>query len=130
MDRNAMLESSDWVMGKTKHGELVQGFVETVDSTRGIARVYVVKCDNEEAIGKLVTIPLPWLERMSTGTVAAPQQLHDLIELALATRDKEWFMELTAKMLRNPHAASESQDRKRRSDFPRNRLGTSAIGEP
>ncbi|MGZ0052529.1 IDEAL domain-containing protein [Brevibacillus gelatini] len=129
MNRNAKLEISDWVMGKTRHDELVQGFVETVDTWRGIARVFVVKSDNEETIGKLVAIPLPWLERMSTGTFDDVEQLHDLIDLALVTKDEAWFKELTAKLQEKQQMASESQRRKPRSFSAQNRLGTSAIWE-
>ncbi|EJL42802.1 hypothetical protein BAG01nite_40520 [Brevibacillus agri] len=129
MNREKMLASSEWVMGKSKHGELVQGFVETVDSSRGIAHVFVVKSDNEEAIGRLAAIPLQRLERMSTGTFDDLEQLHDLIELALVTKDKAWFMELTAKLQEKQQTASERQSRKTRSFSARNRLGTSAIWE-
>lgn len=129
MNRNAKLEISDWVMGKTRHGELVQGFAETVDTWRGIARIFVVKSDNEETIGKLVAIPLPWLERMSKGTFDDVEQLHDLIDLALVTKDEAWFKELTAKLQEKQQMTSESKSRKPRSFSAQNRLGTSAIWE-
>ena len=129
MNREQLLEISDWVLGKTKHGELVQGFVETVDSLRGIAKVYVVKCANENTVGKIVTIPLQWLERMSTGTFDDLESLHDLIDLSLLIRDKAWFLELAAKAEAVRDSATEVQTGKARHFSVRNRLGTSAIWE-
>lgn len=128
MNRDELLEVGEWVLGKTKFGELVQGFVETDDSLRGTAKVYVVQCDNEETIGKLVVIPRQWMERIPVGSFEDGEHVHDLIDLALATRDKEWFMDLTAKASTNTRSKGK-EARITRSSSIRNRLGTSTIWE-
>ncbi|GED60640.1 IDEAL domain-containing protein [Brevibacillus formosus] len=128
MNRDELLEVGEWVLGKTKFGELVQGFVETDDSLRGTAKVYVVQCDNEETIGKLVVIPRQWMERIPVGSFDDEEHMHDLIDLALATKDREWFMDLTAKAS-TMRQTSGKEARKTRSSSIRNRLGTSAIWE-
>lgn len=48
------VEVGDWVKGKTKNGELIYGYVETVNSLQGTVKIKVMDCDNEQIIGKTV----------------------------------------------------------------------------
>ncbi|MFC0272844.1 IDEAL domain-containing protein [Metabacillus herbersteinensis] len=91
-------ENGDWVQGRSKDGELIHGFVETVDSNQGIVKVNVVESDNEIAIGKSIWILNKWTEKLPDLTVSNESHLLTLIDLALLSKDKQWFMELSANL--------------------------------
>ncbi|WP_034672097.1 IDEAL domain-containing protein [Ectobacillus panaciterrae] len=92
------LEIGDWVKGKSKDGELIYGYIQTVDSLQGIVRVNVVECDNEQIIGKTIGMPNKRVEKLSISTTSTKEQIVHLIDLALLTRDEQWFMDLSAKL--------------------------------
>lgn len=117
---------SDWVQGKTKDGELIHGFVETVDILQGFVTVYVVKSDNEEAIGKIVAVRSSWLKNLSGITLDDAQVFQNSIDLALDTWDEAWFMELTNAQKASGIEAAQTGDRSKIYSFPANRLGHSA----
>jgi hypothetical protein len=116
---------SDWVQGKTKDGELIHGFVETIDILQGFVTVNVVKSDNEEVIGKIVAVRSSWLKNVSDIALDDAQIFHNSIDLALDTWDEAWFMELTNSRKASDDA-SKSGDRSKIYSFPANRLGQSA----
>lgn len=129
MNHEELSMVGEWVRGKTKNGELIHGFVEGIDSTGSIAHVYVVNCDNDMTVGKVIAIPVNRVEVMNESSVINEEQVRDLIDLALATRDQEWFRELvdTSKSLQKNSQGKETRTTEHR--FIRNRLGTSAIWE-
>ncbi|SFS30368.1 IDEAL domain-containing protein [Marininema halotolerans] len=92
---NPSLNTGDWVQGKTENDELFQGYVESIDTERGVTHVRVIQSDNTEVLGKLFSSPLDRIRRLNQGTLDQEGYLMNLIDLALATRDKEWFIELT-----------------------------------
>ncbi|MED4585028.1 IDEAL domain-containing protein [Brevibacillus choshinensis] len=129
MSREEQSMVGEWVRGKTKKGELIHGFVESIDSTGSTVHVYVVNCDNDMTVGKVIAIPINRVELMNESSVIDEEQLRDLIDLALATRDQEWFRELVA---RSRSLQKNLQGREKRTAehrYIRNRLGTSAIWE-
>jgi hypothetical protein len=88
-------ETSDWVQGRTSNGELIQGFIEHIDSLEGIVTVQVIKSDNEDSVGKPTAVREHWIKKIPEDAPMNAQQLLSMIDLALATRDEAWFMELT-----------------------------------
>jgi uncharacterized protein YpiB (UPF0302 family) len=90
-------ENGDWVQGRSRDGELIHGYVETVDSSQGMVKVNVVESDNEKAIGKSIWILNKRTEKLPDLTVSNESHLLTLIDLALLTKDEQWFMELSAK---------------------------------
>lgn len=117
---------SDWVQGKAQDGELIQGFIESMDALQGIVSVYVVKSDNEEIIGKSVAVREHWIKNAADLPVNDPQLVQNLIDMALATWDEAWFQELTdtLKLIYSDPALVGSRSRKYPSH--NNRLGQSA----
>lgn len=87
---------SDWVHGRTGDGEMVYGFVETMDVLQGLVALHVVKSDNEERVGRSATVRLATVKPISESASSDLGQAVELIDLALATWDEAWFMELTA----------------------------------
>lgn len=100
---------AEWVQGNTGKGELIHGYVESVDSEKGILKVHVVASDNEEAVGTAVYMLSSWVKALQDTSIKEEQQLRMLIDLALETDDEAWFMELTGQLkgLRKTAAAPD-----------------------
>lgn len=93
-----LFENGDWVQGRSNDGELVHGYVETVDSNQRIIKVNVVESDNEKAIGKSLWILNKWSEKLPDLTISNESQILTLIDLALLSKDEQWFMELSGQL--------------------------------
>ncbi|RAP78446.1 hypothetical protein [Paenibacillus montanisoli] len=90
---------SDWVQGRTKDGELIQGFITSMNEEQNIASVYVVQSDHDTAVGTTVAVLSSWIkEQPAVQMLDYEEPILDFIELALATRDEEWFAELTERL--------------------------------
>lgn len=113
----------DWVAGRTREGALIHGFVDSLDEIRGIASVYVVKSDQEPLIGKKATVRSNWLRPLSDAQLAGSPLVPDLIDLALATDDEAWFLELSAGANTGKAPASKAADLEGWKAAPINRLG-------
>ncbi|MGZ4161518.1 MAG: IDEAL domain-containing protein [Neobacillus sp.] len=124
MSNNYRFVNGDWVQGRSREGELIHGYVETVDSTKEIVKVNVVESDNEKAIGKSLWLPKKWTEKLPDLTVISESQLLSLIDLALVTNDEQWFMELTDKLI---SAKKQPEVKKKKQKFlvRGNRIGNS-----
>ena len=99
MADNYRFENGDWVQGRSRDGELIHGYVETVDSNKGMLQVNVVDSDNEKAIGKSIWILNKRAEKLPDITISNESQLLALIDLALLFKDEQWFKELSAKLV-------------------------------
>lgn len=86
---------SDWVQGKAQGGELIYGFIDSINELDKIVSVYVVKSDNDNIVGKIAAVREHWLKSVPVISLEDTQLMHNLIDMALATRDESWFMELT-----------------------------------
>lgn len=106
-------QTSDWVQGKTNNGELIQGFIETIDTMEGIVRIQVVKSDNEDAVGKMTAVREHWIRKLPEVSPRNAEQIQSLIDLALTTWDEAWFMELTEQL---KEAQEQSKHEGNRSD--------------
>lgn len=115
---------SDWVQGRTKDGELIQGFVTSLNERQNIASVYVVQSDHDVAVGTTVYVLSSWLKEQPTLSVLDYEEpLLDFIDLALATHDSEWFAELTGRLHEIAERQAFGSDDKTPVLHGRNRLG-------
>ncbi len=99
LHQRSQFTKGEWVKGKSVHDELVKGFVDSVNDYLGTIKIYVHECDNPETVGKVIET---FQNRIS---VLEEQDLEkdetyilNLIDLALITKDKEWFLELSAQL--------------------------------
>lgn len=98
MVENDQFKNGDWVQGKSRDGELIHGFIETVSDSREIVKVNVVESDNEKSVGKSIWIPSKWTEKLPDLEISNENHLLALIDLALLSKDETWFMELSGKL--------------------------------
>ncbi|WHY99576.1 IDEAL domain-containing protein [Peribacillus simplex] len=98
MVENVQFKNGDWVQGKSRDGELIHGFIETVSDNPEIVKVNVVESDNEKAVGKSIWIPSKWTEKLPDLEISNENHLLALIDLALLSKDETWFMELSGKL--------------------------------
>ncbi|MEH7375852.1 IDEAL domain-containing protein [Neobacillus drentensis] len=92
-------ENGDWVQGRSRDGKLIHGYIETVDTHKGMLQVKVVDSDNEKAIGKSIWIVNKRAEKLPETTGRNESELLALIDLALLFKDEHWFKELSAKLV-------------------------------
>jgi uncharacterized protein YpiB (UPF0302 family) len=90
------LEIGDWVKGRSREGELFQGYIEKIDFFQGYAKVKVTECDNEKTIGRSINVLDHWIKKMPSVTEKTLEQLLHLIDVALKTNDEDWFIELSS----------------------------------
>ncbi|GGD48432.1 IDEAL domain-containing protein [Paenibacillus nasutitermitis] len=116
-------EISDWVQANTSNGELIHGYIESMDGEQGIAKLMVIKSDNEEIVGKMITVREHGLKRLPAASFDDVGHILNLIDLALSTHDEAWFMELTEKLKPAGLAARENHLIPRIHQSFTNRLG-------
>jgi hypothetical protein len=92
---NMNLKIGDWVKGKTHDGELIQGYLEDVNNIQGFAKVKVIECDNKFRRGKTIEVLDNWIEKIPESSEITEEYINMLIDLALLTKDEEWFMDLS-----------------------------------
>lgn len=92
-----LLQTGDWVKGTLRNGELIIGYIESLDVT-GVVKVTVVTSDNNEIIGKTVPILIGRVKKLPVSKVNNKAQIQFLIDVALSTGDEEWFIELSSKL--------------------------------
>ncbi|QMV43444.1 hypothetical protein [Cohnella cholangitidis] len=117
------VEISDWVQAKTRNGELIHGFVEALDSQQEMATVYTVKSDNAESVGKSVVVRERWLRKLPEYSPQDSEAIRSLIDIALMTRDEQWFSELSPALSTLANAEDEQTIKNAISYSPMSRMG-------
>ncbi|MBP3041715.1 IDEAL domain-containing protein [Bacillaceae bacterium Marseille-Q3522] len=110
MNNDTQLKIADWVKGKTANGELIHGYIEAIDTLNKSAKVYVVECDHVSTVGKSIETLMKWLTKMPASSFGE-QQTKSIIDLALSTKDKEWFMELTSAFIKKKQETTSHHDK-------------------
>ena len=93
-----VFEKGDWIQGRSRNGELVHGYVEKIDLIQGIMKVYVIESDNENVIGKATWILTKYAKKLPVVTDPNESELLSLIDLALLSKDQQWFIELSERL--------------------------------
>ena len=95
---NPVLKVGDWVRGKSREGELIIGYIESLDPIGGVVKVTVVKCDNKDTISKTISMLSQHVKKLPDSKVVNKEQILFLIDIALLTGDEEWFIGLSSKL--------------------------------
>ncbi len=89
-----VFHNGDWVKGKTINDEMIQGFIHSIHPANGTVKITVTQSDNNQILGKDIET---FIHRITPLTVTINDQevfLQNLIDIALLTKDREWFMEI------------------------------------
>ena len=97
-NNKAILKNNDWIKGISRNGEMIFGFVDSMSLEQEAVHVIVAESDNEELVGKTIPMHFTQVEVIPSALTKSAGELEFLIDLALATGDKEWFDELSAEL--------------------------------
>lgn len=97
-NNNTILTIGDWIKAKSRDGELIIGYVEAFDLSEEMIKVTVTTSDHQEIVGKTIPILNNKVTRLPNSNVKNKEQILNLIDLALATGDEDWFLELSSKL--------------------------------
>jgi hypothetical protein len=97
-NNHTILKTGDWIKAESRDGELIIGYIESLSSIEGVVKVTVVTSDNNQTIGKTIPILSTRVKKMPVSNVTNKAQIEYLLDLALSTGDKEWFLVLSAEL--------------------------------
>lgn len=118
-----VLEESDWVKGKSMTGALFHGYIESMNTYSDLVKVRVIESDNELIMGKSIEAMRKSLSSLSDVPFRDADDVRSLINLALQTKDEEWFQELTEQL------SSYQQDKKSRHQSKVNQTTNKTINQ-
>lgn len=98
LNNHSNLKTGDWIKGNLQDGEIIIGYIESLDFSKGTVRVTVIKSEADETIGKKISISHKKVKKLPISKVVNKEQILFLIDLALITGDEDWFIELSAKL--------------------------------
>jgi hypothetical protein len=98
LNNDTIIKKGDWVKGSTPDGELIIGYIESLNSLAGAVNVTVVKSDKKETIGKTIEVGSKRVKSLPISMVRNKEQILFLIDLALLTGDQDWFTELSSQL--------------------------------
>lgn len=101
-----LFREGDWVSGASQEDEKFIGYVLSIDHG-SLVHIGVTQSDREEIVGHTVQTKLAKVRKLTDDAPSTSEELRSLIELALATHDKAWFEELSAKLTTFAKPASD-----------------------
>ena len=93
MGNKTQFRVGDWVQGETWDKQRIYGYVVKIENPEDITKVYIVDSVNKELVGRMIRV-------LSKSLHVVPEQapaevaLEQLIDIALLTKDEEWFGQL------------------------------------
>ncbi|MCM3586672.1 IDEAL domain-containing protein [Mesobacillus maritimus] len=97
-NKNKILKIGDWVKGSSRDGELIIGYIDSINILEELVNVKVVKSDNPNSISCTFQLNIHQVKILPESNVTNKEQIRFLIDLALSTGDEEWFLELSSKI--------------------------------
>ncbi|WP_026564978.1 hypothetical protein [Bacillus sp. UNC41MFS5] len=96
-NNNTILKTGDWIKAESRDGELMIGYIDSLSSL-GVVKITVVTSDNNQTIGKTIPILSTRVKKLPVSNVTNKGQIEFLLDLALSTGDKEWFLVLSSEL--------------------------------
>ena len=97
MERKEPFKAGHWIEGETWDKQRIYGYVVKVGQPEDILKVYVVHSANEELKGRMIHVLSKSIQKVSEQT-PAEAAIEQLVDLALLTKDQEWFEQLSAQL--------------------------------
>lgn len=92
-----LFQAGDWVQGETWDKQHIYGYIVKLDSPEDIIKVYIVRSVNKELEGRMIRVLAKSLHHVPEQEPSSPA-LTQLIDVALLTKDEQWFEELTEQL--------------------------------
>ncbi|WP_349408310.1 hypothetical protein [Pseudalkalibacillus sp. SCS-8] len=89
-----IFQNGDWVRGKTINDEILQGFIHSIHPANGTVKIVVTQSDHHKIVGKTVETFIHRIQPLTESIDDQETFLENLIDVALLTKDKDWFMEI------------------------------------
>ncbi|MBN2983760.1 MULTISPECIES: IDEAL domain-containing protein [Cohnella] len=112
----------DWVSGHTSQGELVRGFIDSMQIEQGTVSLLVTESDHEAAVGKLLTLQNRAVRTLPAFAADDESSILNFIDMALTTKDEAWFRELSEQLLAVRNKGVQVRERIGAPSGIRNRL--------
>ncbi|WP_046173496.1 hypothetical protein [Domibacillus indicus] len=93
MGNKAQFQVGDWVQGETWDKQRIYGYVIKIENPEDITKVYIVDSVNKELKGRMIRVLSKALQKVAEET-PAEAAVEQLIDIALLTKDEEWFGQL------------------------------------
>lgn len=87
------IQAGDWVSGTSHLDEKFIGYVDSLAEDH-IVKVWVSQSDHDNIVGEFVQTKLSKVKKLPEDNPFTQDELAVLIDLALITKDKEWFQDL------------------------------------
>lgn len=97
MGKKAQFHVGDWVQGETWDKQRIYGYVVKIENPEDITKVYIVDSVNAELAGRMIRVLTKSLQPVPKQE-PAEAALEQLIDMALLTKDEEWFAQLYAQL--------------------------------
>ncbi|WNF24779.1 IDEAL domain-containing protein [Mesobacillus jeotgali] len=97
-NNETILRVGDWIKGKSRDGELFIGYIESLDILDDKVNATITSSDDESMVGKTIPMSSNGVKKLPDPKVQNKEQIQYLIDLALATGDEEWFLELSEQL--------------------------------
>jgi hypothetical protein len=95
---NSILKVGDWIKGKSRDGELMIGYVDSLDILDEKVNATITSSDDVTLVGKTIPMSTNGVKKLPEPQVKNKEQIQYLIDLALVTGDEDWFMELSEQL--------------------------------
>src|SRR5687768_14137859 len=98
MKNKAKFNIGHWVQGETWDNQKIYGFIIHIEDSESIIKVYIVDSINKKLHGRMIRVFSASLQK---GPEQAPVKaaLEQLINIALLTKDEEWFKQLLKQLV-------------------------------
>ncbi|WNS82241.1 hypothetical protein RRU94_16005 [Domibacillus sp. DTU_2020_1001157_1_SI_ALB_TIR_016] len=93
MGNKVQFHVGDWVQGETWDKQRIYGYVIKIENPEDITKVYIVESVNKELEGRMIRVLSKSLQLVPE-QAPAEAALEQLIDIALLTKDEEWFGQL------------------------------------
>ncbi|MCP3762364.1 IDEAL domain-containing protein [Domibacillus sp. A3M-37] len=97
MKNKAKFNVGHWVQGETWDKQRICGYVINIENPEDIAKVYIVDSINKELPGRMIRVLSKSLQKVPE-QAPAKAALEQLIDIALLTKDEEWFKQLSKQL--------------------------------
>lgn len=98
MKRNMQFQVGDWIQGETWDKQKIYGYVVKIEDPEDIMKVYIIDSVNKELIGRMIHVLSKSIKKVLDTVVTEGAALEQLIDMALLTKDEEWFEQLIAQL--------------------------------